>query len=255
MHKSIVFEVIDQTLLITMSRPNVKNAITLEMAEEIARGMEWLDNDPELRVGVITGDGGNFSSGMDLREFQRTGQKPSMFGKGFAGFVEAPPRKPLIAAVEGYALGGGFEMVLACDMVVGSRDAVFGLPEALAGLTAFAGLVRLPNRIPRVLAMEALLTGNRITAASADDSGLLNRLVDPGTAVDSAIGLAGEVIKGAPQAVDFSKLMVNAGPLHENPSTWESIREEVAEIAGSQDAKEGARAFSEKRAPIWQGMS
>jgi enoyl-CoA hydratase len=190
---------------------------------------------------------------MDLKGFAR-GERPVVPGRGFAGLVERPPAKPLVAAVEGYALAGGFEIVLACDLVVASRTAVFGLPEVKRGLTAAGGgLFRLPRRIPYHLAMELVLTGRHWPATEAAAAGLVNRLVDEGKAVEEAVALATEIAANAPLALAASKRVIveSAGwPLDE---AFERQHEIVDPVRRSNDAKEGARAFAEKRAPVWTG--
>lgn len=240
-------------LLLTLNRPQARNAVTLAMAERIAAALDELDADPTLRVGVVTGAGGTFCAGMDLKGFAR-GERPVVAGRGFAGLVERPPAKPLIAAVEGYALAGGFEIVLACDLVVAARSAVFGLPEVKRGLTAAAGgLFRLPRRIPYHLAMELILTGRRWPATEAAAAGLVNRLVDAGGAADEALALAAEIAANAPLAVAASKRVVVESADWPLGEAFARQHEIVDPVRRSDDAKEGARAFVEKRAPVWTG--
>lgn len=242
-----------RVLVLTMNRPHARNAMSLSMAHRIAEAMERLDDDPELSVGVITGGGGAFCAGMDLKGFAR-GERPVVPGRGFAGLVRKPPRKPLIAAVEGYALAGGFEIVLACDLIVASSEARFGLPEVKRGLTAAAGgLLRLQHRIPYHLAMELVLTGRMWSAPEAAEARLVSRLTEPGEALDSALQLAAEVAENAPLALAASKqvLMRSADwPLDEQ---FERQEEYVGAVRDSADAKEGAAAFAEKRSPRWSG--
>src|ERR1700679_3085116 len=171
--RSVVIEWRGSTLLITIDRPEVKNALDLGVAEGIAAALDSLDADRELKIGVLTGAGGNFSPGMDLKAFA-AGRKPVIPGRGLAGFAEAPPAKPLIAAVEGYALAGGFEVALACDLIVASREATVGLPRLLP---------------PRVAA-EIILTGDFVGAEQMAAHGVVSRLTDPGAAVDAALALA-----------------------------------------------------------------
>ena len=253
MSDELIVERRGRVLLLVLNRPHARNAISLPLAEQIAAALDELDADKSLGVGVITGAGGTFCAGMDLKGFAR-GERPVVPGRGFAGLVERPPAKPLVAAVEGYALAGGFEIVLACDLVVASRTAVFGLPEVKRGLTAAAGgLFRLPRRIPYHLAMELILTGRHWPATEAASAGLVNRLVDEGTAVEEAMALATEIAANAPLAVAASKRVVveSAGwPLDE---AFERQHEIVDPVRRSNDAKEGARAFAEKRAPVWTG--
>ena len=239
--------------LITISRPEARNAVNRAVAEGLARAMAQLDERPELRVGIVTGAGGNFCSGMDLKAFTG-GEIPMLPGGGFAGFVEQPPRKPLIAAVEGYALAGGFEIALACDLLVASRSAVFGIPEVRRGLAAAAGgLMRLPARVPRALAMELALTGRFMSAEEARAAGLLNRLVEAGGALAAARELALEIAANAPLAVAASKQVVRQSLGWGELEMFARQQPLLADITASADALEGARAFAEKRAPVWQG--
>lgn len=242
-----------RVLVLTMDRPAARNAMSLAMAQQIAEALAELDARSDLSVGVITGAGGTFCAGMDLKGFAR-GERPVVEGRGFAGLVAAPPRKPLIAAVEGYALAGGFEIVLACDLVVASREARFGLPEVKRGLTAAAGgLLRLQHRIPYHLAMDLVLTGRMWPASDAAEVHLVNRLADAGAALDVALELAAEVAAGAPLALTASKEVLVRSvdwPLEEKFARQEAV---VDPVRRSADAQEGARAFVEKRPPSWTG--
>jgi enoyl-CoA hydratase len=250
---SILTERRDSTLLITIDRAEVKNALNLEVAEGIAAALDSLDADPELAVGVLTGAGGNFSSGMDLKAFA-AGQKPVVPGRGLAGFAEAPPAKPLIAAVEGYALAGGFEVALACDLIVASREATFGLPEVRRGLLAAGGgLVRLPRLLPPRVAAEIILTGEFVGAERMADHGVVARLAEPGGAVDAALELAATIAANAPLAVAAARRMLQLAPDLDEATLWKEMRRLNAEVGSSEDALEGARAFAEKRPPRWQG--
>lgn len=242
-----------RVLVLTMNRPEARNAMSLQLAEEISAALETLDARDDLSVAVITGAGSTFCAGMDLKGFAR-GELPVVEGKGFAGLVKAPPRKPLIAAVEGYALAGGFEIVLACDLVVASRTANFGLPEVKRGLSAAAGgLLRLQHRIPYHLAMELVLTGRMWPAPEAAEVHLVNRLAEPGEALAEALKLAEEVAGNAPLALAASKrVLVDSvdWPLAEK---FDRQEQHVDPVRRSADAKEGAAAFVEKRAPQWTG--
>jgi enoyl-CoA hydratase/carnithine racemase len=167
-------------LVVTIDRPEARNAVNLAVAEGIAAALDRLDGDDGLRAGVLTGAGGTFCAGMDLKAFV-AGERPHVEGRGFAGIVQGPPRKPLIAAVEGWALAGGFEVALACDLIVAARDARFGIPEVKRGLVAAGGaLIRLPRRIPYHLAMELALTGDPISAERAAELGIVSRLAERG---------------------------------------------------------------------------
>ncbi len=240
-------------LVMTIDRPWARNAIDTRTAEQLAEAMVLLDEDPVLVAGVLTGAGGTFCAGMDLKAFLR-GERPSIGARGFAGFVEQPPDKPLIAAVEGYALAGGFEMVLACDLVVAARDAQFGLPEVQRGLVAAAGgLVRLPRRVPYHLAMQWALTGERVPAPRAAELGLVNRLADSGNALAEALDLATVISLNGPLAVRATKKVIVSAPDWTGAEAFDRQREITEPVRASADAQEGARAFAEKRAPRWQG--
>ena len=251
--RCLILERRDAVLVLTINRPRVHNALNRRVAEEIAAAMDLLDADTELRVGVITGAGGTFSSGMDLKAFG-AGELPVIEGRGLAGFAEAPPRKPLIAAVEGYALAGGFEVALACDLIVAARDAVFGLPEVKRSLLAVGGaLIRLPRRISYNLAMELALTGKTVDAQQAAGWGLVNRLAEPGAALVTALELADEIAANGPVAVAASKEVLGFSADGSESAAWERQGEVLAALVASEDAREGALAFLEKREPVWRG--
>jgi enoyl-CoA hydratase len=240
-------------MVITINRPHARNAVTLAVAEGVAAALDELDARADLAVGIITGAGGTFSAGMDLKAFLR-GERPSLPGRGFAGITEAPPATPLIAAVEGYALAGGCEIVLACDMVTAGRGARFGIPEVKRGLVAAAGgLLRLPERIPRAVAMELALTGGFLDAPRAYDLGLVNRLTDDGSALDEALALAHTVAANGPLATRASKRVIVESRGWPAEERFARQREIIEPVMTSEDAREGARAFAEKRPPNWQG--
>ena len=240
-------------LVITLNRPRVRNALNGAAARGLAAALDRLDADPALRVGVLTGAGDVFSSGMDLKAFL-DGESPSIDGRGLGGLTKAPPRAPLIAAVEGWALAGGFELVLACDLVVAGETARFGVPEVTRGLVAGAGgALRLPARVPHVLAMEFLLTGQPVGARRAAEMGLVNRVVAPGTALAEALALAEVIASNSPVAVAASKRIALGSREWSAAQMWERQDRIVAEVVASADAREGATAFAEKRPPVWQG--
>jgi enoyl-CoA hydratase len=240
-------------LVVTIDRPEARNAVNLAVAEGIAAAMERLDGEDGLRAGILTGAGGTFSAGMDLKAFV-AGERPFVAGRGFAGIVQRPPRKPLIAAVEGWALAGGFEVALACDLIVAARDARFGIPEVKRGLVAAAGaLLRLPRRIPYHLAMELALTGEPIGAERAARIGIVSRLTDPGAALGGARELAALIAGNGPLAVDASKRIVSAAADWPEAEAWERQGEIAGPVYESDDAREGASAFAEKRDPVWRG--
>lgn len=240
-------------LIITIDRAAVRNAVNLAVAQGMVAALAELDRRSDLRVGVLTGAGGNFCAGMDLKAFTQ-GELPMIPGAGFAGIAEAPPRKPLIAAVEGFALAGGFEIALACDLIVASNTARFGLPEVKRGLVAAAGgLLRLPRRLSYHLAMELALTGRHMTAQEARENGLLNRLVEPGQALATACELAREIAANAPLAVVASKQLIARSHTWPEDQMFALQKAIAAPAVNSADAQEGALAFTEKRAPVWRG--
>ncbi|MEV7231002.1 MULTISPECIES: crotonase/enoyl-CoA hydratase family protein [Polymorphospora] len=243
----------DGILLLEINRPRQRNAMTRSAARAIADALTRLDAEPGLRVAILTGRGGNFCAGMDLKRFA-AGERAATAERGFAGLVEAPPAKPIIAAVEGWALGGGFEMVLACDLVTAGASARFGLPEVKRGLLARGGgMFRLPRRLPQAIALEMLLTGDPISAERASGLGLLNAVVADGQALDAAFDLARRISANAPLSVAASKSIATGSadwPLSEAFERQRSLSEVVF---ASQDAKEGATAFAEKRSPVWKG--
>src|SRR3954451_13516201 len=195
----------DNVLVITLNRPEARNAVNLPLAEGIAAGLDELDADDGLSVGVLTGAGGFFCAGMDLKAFV-TGERPWVGDRGFAGIVQRASRKPLNAAVEGFAVAGGFEIALACDLIVASREARLGIPEVKRSLVAAAGaLMRLPQRVPLNVAMELALTGDPISAERGYEIGLVNRVTEPGGAVDAALELAAAIARNGPLALDATK--------------------------------------------------
>lgn len=243
----------DGTLVVTIDRPKARNAVNEAVAVAIAAAMDRLDADDTLTAGVITGAGGTFCAGMDLKAFVR-GEVPVVPGRGFAGIVERSARKPVIAAVEGYALAGGFEIVLACDLVVAARGATFGLPEVTRGLVAAGGgLLRLPRRVPYHVAMELCLLGSHVPAQRMHELGLVNRLVDDGGALAAALALAGDIAANGPLAVAATKQIVVESA--DWPADEAFARQAViaGPVSASADAREGAVAFAEKRAPVWTG--
>lgn len=240
-------------LVLTMNRPEARNAMTQNLAREMAAAWDQLNDDPTLFVGVLTGAGGNFCSGMDLKAFLR-GELPRIEGRGFGALVQAPPRKPLIAAVEGYALAGGFEMVLACDLIVASREAKFGLPEVKRGMVANAGgLLRLPRQIPHHLAMQYILTGDMLGAERAEQLGLVNALSAPGQALTVALEWAEKLSANGPLAMVVAKQVVTESRTWDDAEMFPRQQVLTGPVFASEDAKEGARAFAEKRAPVWRG--
>lgn len=239
--------------VITINRPEARNAVNGDVARGIARASDELDARSDVRAVILTGAGGSFCAGMDLKGFL-AGDVPAVAGRGFGGITERPPAKPVIAAVEGYALAGGFELVLACDLVVASEEAKFGLPEVTRGLVAGAGgLLRLSRRIPYHLAMEIALTGEHFPAARLHEAGLVNRLVPAGQALTAARELAARVARGAPLALAASKQVIVESADAGSAEAFARQSEIISPVFSSADAMEGAVAFAEKRAPAWRG--
>ncbi|NND82311.1 MAG: crotonase/enoyl-CoA hydratase family protein [Gammaproteobacteria bacterium] len=252
--QAVLVDVADNIMTITLNRPETKNAANRAMAEGVAAALDELDSNSELRAAVLTGAGGTFCAGMDLKAFV-SGELPIVEGRGFAGLTEAPPQKPLIAAVEGFALAGGMEAMLACDLIVVAEDAKFGIPEVKRGLAAAGGgLIRLPRQIPYRLAMEMALTGDFYSAEQVADMGLVNRVVPTGTALDAARELAAKIGQNGPLAVRLSKQVMNESADWSHGEMWDKQMEIVKPIFTSKDAMEGSKAFAEKRAPVWTGQ-
>jgi enoyl-CoA hydratase len=253
MSEPVLTEVIDGVAVITINRPEARNALNGAVARGMAAAIDDLDARSDVRVLILTGAGGTFSAGMDLKGFL-SGDSPVVPGRGFGGIVEQPPRKPVIAAVEGYALAGGFELVLACDLVVASEQARFGLPEVRRGLVAGAGgLLRLPRRIPYHLAMQIALTGEHFSAAHLREAGLVNAMVPPGEALAGARELAGRIAENAPLALAATKRVIVESADWDNASAFARQNEIISPVFSSADAMEGAAAFAEKRLPHWRG--
>jgi enoyl-CoA hydratase len=237
--------------VITINRPEAKNALNAAVARGVAAAVDELDADDDLRVGVLTGAGGTFSAGMDLKAFL-SGETPAIEGRGLCGITETPPRKPLIAAVEGWALAGGFELLLACDLVVAAETARFGVPEVKRGLVAAGGAAfLLPRRVPQAIALEMLLTGEPLSAERAWSLGLVNRLVEPGVAEAAALELAGLVAANAPVAQQATLRAVADEGADERG--WAATATAQETVNASADAREGVAAFREKRSPRWSG--
>ncbi|TFV58559.1 crotonase/enoyl-CoA hydratase family protein [Geodermatophilus sp. DF01-2] len=253
MSDEVLVERRESVLVVTINRPAAKNALNRTVAEAVAAAVDELDADDELRVGVLTGAGGTFSAGMDLKAFLR-GESPSIEGRGLCGITQAPPRKPLVAAVEGWALAGGFELVLACDLVVAAGTARFGVPEVKRSLVAAGGgALLLPRRVPANVAMEMLLTGDPLDARRAADVGLVNRLTPEGGALDGALSLAATVAANGPLALAATKAVVRGSADWTTTEGWARQAELVGPVFASEDAREGAAAFAEKRSPVWRG--
>jgi enoyl-CoA hydratase len=240
-------------LLITLNRPEVRNAVNAALAEGVGNALEELDADDGLSVGVLTGAGGFFCAGMDLGAFVK-GESPWFADRGFAGIAQRSARKPLIAAIEGFAVAGGMEIALACDLIVAARGAKMGIPEAKRSIVAAGGaLLRLPRRMPYHLVMELALTGDPFPADRFYELGVVNRLVEPGAAVDAALELAAQLSKNGPLALVASKQILQEQFDWSSAEMWEKQVAITGPVFTSEDAKEGASAFKEKREPVWKG--
>ncbi len=253
MSDEVLVDIADGIMTVTLNRPKAKNAANRALAEGVAAAMDELDSNDAISVAIITGAGGTFCAGMDLKAFV-SGEMPTVEGRGFAGLTEATPRKPLIAAVEGYALAGGLELAISCDLIVTADNAKFGIPEVKRGLAAAAGgLMKLPRQIPPRLAMEMALTGDFISAERAAEMGLVNEVVPAGTALEAAKALAGRIVANGPLAVAISKQVILESGDWSSTEMWAKQQELVMPVFGSEDAIEGSVAFAEKRAPNWKG--
>ncbi|MDN3359196.1 crotonase/enoyl-CoA hydratase family protein [Actinomadura sp. DC4] len=253
MSDAVLTEVEDGVGVITINRPEARNAVNGAVAKGIAGALDELDARKDVSVLVLTGAGGTFSAGMDLKGFL-TGDSPVAEGRGFGGITERPPAKPIIAAIEGYALAGGFELALACDLIVASSEAKFGLPEVKRGLVAGAGgLLRLPERIPYHAAMELALSGDHYPTSRLAELGLVNQVTEPGEALAAARELAARIAANAPLALAATKRVIVESADWSSEERFAKQGEIISPVFGSKDAMEGAAAFAEKRPPEWSG--
>jgi enoyl-CoA hydratase len=242
-----------RVLVITINRPDQRNAINAAVANGIAAALDQLDASGDLSLGVLTGAGKGFSAGMDLKAFV-AGESSWVGERGFAGITQRSAVKPLIAAVEGFAMAGGLEVALACDLIVASRGTRLGIPEVKRSLVAAGGgLLRLPRVLPRNVAMELALTGDPISAERGHELGLVNRLVEPGGALEAALELAETIAANGPLALAASKRILVESVDWADSEFFARQGEIVGPVMASEDAREGATAFAEKRAPVWQG--
>jgi enoyl-CoA hydratase len=240
-------------LLITLNRPEVRNAVNAALAAGVAGALEELDADDALSVGVLTGAGGFFCAGMDLGAFVK-GESPWFGDRGFAGIAQRSARKPLIAAIEGFAVAGGMEIALACDLIVAANGAKMGIPEAKRSLVAAGGaLLRLPRRMPYHVVMELALTGDTMPAERFHELGVVNHLAEPGAAVDVALELAGRLARNGPLALVASKQILQEQFDWSSAEMWDKQAAISGPVFASEDSKEGASAFKEKRDPVWKG--
>ncbi len=237
--------------VITITRPKKRNAIDRPTAMALAAAFDAFDADDSASIAILTGAGGYFSAGADLVSVA-AGEIPVIEGRGFAGITRRPPTKPVIAAVEGYAYAGGFELALACDLIVASSAASFALPEVKRGLIAAGGgLLRLPDRMPYHIAMELALLGEPIAAARLAELGLINRVTDPGKALDTALELAGKIQLNGPLALKTAKRIISESRFAASEERFAAQEEIVAPLRSGPEAREGALAFVERRDPAW----
>lgn len=241
-------------LVLTLNRPEAKNAFNAALSQALSDALDQFDEDPELRVAVLTGAGGSFSAGMDLKALLKGEQSATQKRGGF-GIMARPPEKPLIAAIEGYAVAGGMELALCCDLIVATEASKLGLPEVKRGLVAVGGgLFRLPARIPYHVVMELALTGDLVPAQRMLELGLVTRVVPAGEALNAAVELAERIAANAPLAVAATKQILRSARTWTEAEAWSEQRKIAKPALTSQDAKEGARAFAEKRPPVWRGQ-
>lgn len=242
--------------ILTLNRPEARNAVNGEVTAQMSAALDDLEKDEDLRVIVLTGAGDRaFCAGMDLKAFGAGGGGSIAASTGgFAGFVRRDIPVPVIAAVNGPALAGGFELVLACDLVVAAEHAIFGIPEVKRGLIAAGGgLVRLPKRLPMALAMELALTGDSISAARALELGLVNAVVPAEAVLDEALTLAGRITENAPLSIRHSRRLTKEAAEVTEGEAWDLSDAATQVVFASADAREGPLAFAQKRAPNWQG--
>jgi enoyl-CoA hydratase len=250
---AVLTEVRENILLITINRPEQRNAVNSAVAQGIGDALDRLDGDASLSLGVLTGAGSGFCAGMDLKGFV-SGDMPWHPERGFAGIVQKASDKPLVAAVEGFAVAGGLEVALACDLLVASAGAKLGVPEVKRSLVAAGGaLMRLPRKLPYGIAMELALTGDPITAERGFELGLVNRVSEPGKAVDTALELAAAIAKNGPLALRATKEILEAQWDWSDADFWAKQGAIAGPVMASEDSREGARAFAEKRDPVWKG--
>jgi len=250
---AVLLERRERILIITLNRPEARNAVNAALAAGVAAAMDELDDDPDLSIGVMTGAGKGFCSGMDLRAFV-SGERPWAGDRGFAGITQRASVKPLIAAIEGFAVAGGLEVALSCDLIVAARGARLGIPEVKRSLVASGGaLLRLPRTLPRNVAMEMAMTGDPIDAERAHALGLVNRLTEPGGALEGALELAAAIAENGPLALAASKQILTESVDWPESEFWTRQEEIAGPVMASDDAREGATAFAEKRPPVWTG--
>ena len=243
----------DRILVVTINRPDQRNAVNAAVAQGIAAALDELDADVDLSLGVLSGAGKGFCAGMDLKAFA-AGEIPHAGDRGFAGITQRASSKPLIAAIEGFAVAGGLEVALACDLIVAARGARLGIPEVKRSLVAAGGgLLRLPRVLPRNVAVELALTGEPLDAERAHELGLVNRLAEPGHALEAALELAKTIAANGPLALQATKRILLESANWPESEFFARQGEISGPVFASEDAREGARAFAEKRDPVWKG--
>ncbi len=251
--EAVLTERRERVLVATINRPEQRNAVNAAVARGIAAALDELDGDDELSIGVITGAGKGFCSGMDLKAFV-AGESPYAGDRGFAGITRRAAAKPLVAAIEGFAVAGGLEVALSCDLIVASHGARLGIPEVKRSLVAAGGgLLRLPRLLPGNIAMELALTGEPIEAQRAYELGLVNRLSEPGGALATALELAGAIARNGPLALAATKRILRESVDWPEAEFFERQGEIASPVMQSEDAREGATAFAERRTPVWRG--
>ena len=249
----VEYEARGRVAIITLNRPEARNAISSELAAALEAAVDRLEGDDDVWVGILAANGSVFSAGADLKAVASGDANLGTTRGGFGGFVTLERTKPMIAAVDGFAVAGGCELALACDLIVASTKGAFGLPEVKRSLVAMAGgTVRLPKRLPRNIAMEMALTGDPISAERAHALGLVNVLCEPGEVVDEALELADRINANAPLAVRATRAAVLGGAEVDDEQGIRLAIDAFRPIAGSEDFKEGPRAFVEQRDPDWQ---
>ena len=249
----VLTEIRQNVLIITINRPDKKNAINYEAACQIEAAIDLLDETDQLFLGIVTGIGDTFSAGADLKAIAR-GERCGTDRRGGFGILGMPSKKPMIAAVEGFALGGGMELCLACDLIVAARNAKFALPEVRHNAVAIGGgLLRLQHRIPYNIAMEMALTGQLRSAESLEKLGLVNRVCEDGAALETALELSSAILANGPTALAASKQILSSSHQWPENELWERQASLAIHATNSADFNEGLAAFAEKRKPIWRG--
>jgi len=250
---AVEFRIEGHIAVMTINRPEARNALNGAVADGLGAGFSEIERNPEIRCGILTGAGGTFCSGMDLKAFV-AGETINTRGIPFGGKDNAKVSKPLIAAVEGFVLAGGFELALTCDLIVASRTAKFGLPEVKRGLVAAGGgLVHLPRQAPVRIALEMALTGDPMDAETLHMHGVVNRLAPEGGALVAAIALAERIAENGPLALAVTKKVITESLDWPASETFDRQTPFTAPIFRTADAREGAKAFAEKRKPNWTG--